>query len=83
MTKTHVDIMDIVAQSREMQLYFDAAVVTMDVGRDISFVAFHSFFNTNKFSEIAATAKSEVEVTAVLALRYSSPPPHSTTGPTH
>lgn len=61
-TKTHVDIMDIVARSRAMPLHFDAAAVTTDVRRDISFVAFHSFFNTNKYIEIAATAKSDVEV---------------------
>jgi hypothetical protein len=61
-TKTHVNIMDIVARSRAMPLYFDTAAVTTDVRRDISFVAFHSFFNTNKYIEIAASAKSDLEV---------------------
>ena len=61
-SKKHADIMDIVARSRASPLYFDASEVPKDVRQDIAFVAFHSFFGTNKYIDIGLAAKTDLEV---------------------
>ena len=54
--------MDIVARSPASPLYVDSTEVTRGVRQDIAFVAFHTFFGTNKHIDIGLAAKTDSEV---------------------